>query len=67
MMWYAGGVLVMNLQPEAPSGGFAIVMWHQISCSCGLVGDGVDVSTTKPGSCCWFSIVKTRKVVFPDR
>jgi hypothetical protein len=54
----------MNLQPEAPSGEFAIFMWYQVSCSCGFVRDGVDVSTTKPGSC-WFSIVKSRKVGMP--
>ena len=54
----------MNLQPEARSGESAIVMWHQVSCSCGFVRDGVDVSTTKPGSC-WFSIVETRKLGQP--
>jgi hypothetical protein len=70
MVWCAGGVLVMNLQPEARSGEFAIVMWHQVSCSCGFVRDGVDVSTTKPGSCWFFDSrnSETRAAgVFPDR
>jgi len=41
-----GGVLVMNLQPEAPSEEFAIVTWYQVSCSYGFVRDSMDVSTT---------------------
>jgi hypothetical protein len=35
---------MMNLQPEASSGGFAVAMWHQVSCfvvSCEMVWTSV--------------------------
>jgi hypothetical protein len=42
--WCAGAILMMNLQPEASSGGFAVAMWHQVSCfvvSCEMVWTSV--------------------------
>jgi hypothetical protein len=60
----------MNLQPEAPSGEFAMAMWHQVSCSGGFVRDGVDVSATKAGIRWIFNSCKSERQkadMLPDR